>query len=130
VNQNRPENDHSEVLDLVTYVSSLSPNTFVNLAIAPAADGVVTRTFSLHAGSLQGIVRQHEPPNLVPKPKSRYRKSQAQIIKVAHEAGLIVERLLPDGSVEVSDNNADGLTKQANGQGGDSWEEAISRETH
>jgi hypothetical protein len=50
------------------------------------------------------------------------------MIEVAHGAGLIVERLLPDGSIEVRDNNGVGLTKQA--RDSDSWEDAISRETH
>jgi hypothetical protein len=134
--QEQQQNNSSETHDLLTYLSGLSSNTCIELVVTLATASAESRTFSLRASALQGMVGQHEPPGLqllpplVPKPKSKYRKSQAEIIKVAHRAGLIVQRLHPDGSVEARDNTRVGLTKQANGQGPDSWEEAISRETH
>jgi hypothetical protein len=77
--------------------------------------------------ALQGI---QEPPTLkplpplVPESKPKRRKSQAYLIKVAHNAGLIVERLHPDGSVQVRDNDQAGL--QPNGQAYEnSWDEVL-----
>jgi hypothetical protein len=62
---------------------------------------------------------------LVPKSKPKRRKSQAYLIKVAHNAGLIVERLHPDGSVQVRDNKEAGL--QANGHAYEnSWDKVLN----
>jgi hypothetical protein len=126
------QNSSSETLDLLTYLSGLSSNTCIELVVTPATASAESRTFSLHAGALQGMVGQHEPPSpnplpfLVAEPKPKRRKSQADMIKVAHKAGLIVERLCPDGSVGVRDNTEAGSTKQADGHAYENpWDEVL-----